>query len=87
MQSFCSERKLKIPSSSNAAYCKARGRLASQDIDAVRASVLERLLTRVQEDQRWLGHDVKVVDGSSISLDMTAVPVPSSFFMMFPLAP
>lgn len=72
VQSFCSELKLKIPGSSNVAYCKARGRLSTKDVDAVRASVLERLLARVREDQRWLGHDVKVVDGTDIKLADTA---------------
>jgi len=68
VQSFCSELKLKIPGSSNVAYCKARGRLDVKDVDAVKAAVLERLLSRVREDQRWLGHDVKVVDGTGIKL-------------------
>lgn len=68
VQSFCSELKLKIPGSSNVAYCKARGRLDTKDVDAVRASVLERVLAGVRQEQRWLGHDVKVVDGTGIKL-------------------
>ena len=68
VQSFCSELKLKIPSSSNVAYCKARGRLDIEDIDAVRKSILDRVLAGVHREQRWLGHDVKVVDGTGIKL-------------------
>lgn len=72
VQSLCSELKLRMPGSSNVAYCKARGRLASKDIDAVSASVRERVLARVRDEERWLGHDVKVVDGTGIRLPDTA---------------
>lgn len=68
VQSFCSELKLRIPGSSNVAYCKARGRLPTEDVEAVQSSVRARILGRVREDQRWLGHDVKVVDGTGIKL-------------------
>ena len=71
VQSFCSELKLKIPGSSNVAYCKARARLATEDVDAVHGSVLERLLGRVCRDQLWLGRKVKVVDGTGIRLPDT----------------
>lgn len=72
VQSFCSQLQLKIPGSSNVAYCKARSRLDTADVDAVRAAVLQRVLARVQADQRWLGHTVKVVDGTGIRLPDTA---------------
>ena len=72
VQSFCSELKLKIPGSSNVAYCKARRRLASKDIDAVRQCVLERVLAGVRQEQLWLGHQVKVVDGTGIKLADTS---------------
>lgn len=71
VQSFCSERKLKIPGSSNVAYCKARGRLDIKDVDAVRQCVLSRVLAGVRQEQQWLGHDVKVVDGTGIKLEDT----------------
>ena len=72
VQSFCSELKLKIPGSSNVAYCKARRRLATEDVDAVRKCVLERVLSRVRQEQLWLGHQVKVVDGTGIKLADTS---------------
>lgn len=71
VQSFCSELKLKIPGSSNVAYCKARARLAPEDVEAVDQSVLERLLGRVIREHRWLGRKVKVVDGTGIRLPDT----------------
>lgn len=71
IQSFCSELKLRMPSSSNVAYCNARGRLAKEDVDQVHRAVRERLLARVRDDQRWLGHNVKVVDGTGIRLPDT----------------
>ena len=68
VQSFCSELKLRIPGSSNVAYCKARARLAKEDIQAVHKSVSQRLLGRVCNDQLWLGRKVRVVDGTGIRL-------------------
>ncbi len=71
VQSFCSELKLKIPGSSNVAYCKARARMAVEDVEAVHKSVLERILGRVCREQLWLGRKVKVVDGTGIRLPDT----------------
>ncbi|MFP4352389.1 MAG: IS4 family transposase [Puniceicoccaceae bacterium] len=71
VQSFCSELKLKMPGSSNVAYCKARGRLPVKDVDAVHSSVLGRVLSRVGREQCWLGRNVKVVDGTGIKLPDT----------------
>lgn len=68
VQSFCSELKLRMPGSSTVAYCKARAKLATEDVNAVHAAVLARVLGKVREDQRWLGHEVKVVDGTGIKL-------------------
>lgn len=67
-QSFCCERKLRVPGSNTAAYCKARSRLAVEDIDSVHTAVSTRALNQVREEQRWLGHDVKVIDGTGIKL-------------------
>lgn len=71
VQGLCSELKLRIPGSSNVAYCKARGRLPVADIEAVATAVRDRVLARVRDDQRWLGHDVRVVDGTGIRLPDT----------------
>ena len=71
VQSFCSELKLKISGSSNVAYCRARARLAAEDVEVVHSSVLKRLLGRVCHDQLWLGQTVKVVDGTGIRLPDT----------------
>lgn len=71
VQSFCSELKLRIPSSSNVAYCKARGRLSIEDVDAVGKAVRDRVLSRIRDDQLWLGRTVKVVDGTGIKLPDT----------------
>lgn len=71
VQSFCSELKMRVPGSHNVAYCKARTRLQLEDLDAVHVSVRDQLLSRVRSDQRWLGHSVKVVDGTGIRLPDT----------------
>lgn len=71
IQSFGSEMKLRIPSSNNAAFCKARARMAKQDLEAIHSCILDRILSRVRDRQRWLGHNVKVVDGTGIRLPGT----------------
>jgi len=71
VQSFCSELKLRIPGSSNVAYCKARGRVPTKDVDAVGNAVRDRVLAGVGKDRLWLGREVKVVDGTGIKLPDT----------------
>lgn len=71
VQSLCGALKLKVPGSSNVAYCKARARLPSEAVEGVHRSVVERVCAGVRGDQRWLGRDVKVVDGTGIRLPDT----------------
>ena len=72
LQSFCSERGMRTPASDNSAYCKARKRLSEQDLDDTHCAVRNKLLARVREDQLWLGHAVRVVDGTGLRLPDTA---------------
>jgi hypothetical protein len=71
LQSFCSENKLNLPSPNTAAYCKARSRIALKDLKNIHDVVAQRLQNRVLHDQLWKGHDVKVVDGTGITLPDT----------------
>lgn len=68
LQSFCSERGLRLPASDNSAYCKARKRLSAEDLNHTHVAVRDKLLARVRNDQLWLGHAVQVVDGTGIRL-------------------
>lgn len=71
VQGFCSEKELPMPGSSNAAYCKARAKLPAQDLQRIHEKVAGTLQQRVLEDQRWKGREVKVIDGTGITLPDT----------------
>lgn len=64
VQSYCSEKNLPLPDCDNAAYCKARRKIADKDLDAIHHCVSEKVQQRVLQDQRWKGHEVKVIDGT-----------------------
>jgi hypothetical protein len=75
--------KSKAGSSSTAAYTKARQRLEPKTIRGIDAHLIERLETRVQPSQLWLGRCVRVVDGTTVSMPDThdnqkKYPQPSS---------
>lgn len=82
VQGFCSEKKLPLPDSDNAAYCRARGKLDDKVLETIHTHVREKVQQRVLEDQRWKSRDVKVIDGTGITLPDTpenqkAFPQPS----------
>ena len=58
-------------SSNTAAYCKARGRLIQKYMDNVNQEVIEKQQSQVTPDHLWCGKDVKIVDGSSVSMPDT----------------
>ncbi len=71
-----------IASTNTSAYCQARKRLPQELLDGIERSLVERL-ERETQDQPWHGRNVKVVDGSSVSMPDTAeneaeYPKPSS---------
>jgi hypothetical protein len=82
VQGFCSEKGLPLPDSDNAAYCRARAKLKDEDLNAIHDHVNEKVQQRVLEEQRWKSRDVKVIDGTGITLADTpanqkAFPQPS----------
>src|SRR5258708_2144766 len=56
---------------STSGYCQARGRLPVAWIEKLAASVVVHLQSQTTGRQLWYGHQVKVVDGSSVSLPDT----------------
>ncbi len=58
-----------LPSPSTSAYCQARKRLPG----SVVGQILEKLTGRIEDKPRelWLGHNVKIVDGSTLSMPDT----------------
>ena len=56
VQSFCTQRGLSLPGSSDSAYCQARRKLPLERLQAVHKHVGENLTGRVQ--QGWLWHRI-----------------------------
>lgn len=71
VQSFCSEKKLPLPDSDNGAYCRARSKLDDELLDTIHEHVREKVQQRVLNDERWKDRDVKVIDGTGITLPDT----------------
>jgi len=72
-----------IGSASTAAYTKARQRLDPQVIDGIGCHLVERMERRAMTSRKWLGRNVKVIDGTTLSMPDTPenqgiYPQPSS---------
>ena len=59
-------------SANNAAYCKARKRLPQEALDQVLKDLSAQALERVPRASHWRGRNVKVLDGTCISMPDTA---------------
>ena len=82
VQSFCTQRGLSLPGSSDSAYCQARRKLPLERLQAVHEHVGEQLTGRVQQGWLWHGRRVRLVDGTGIRLadtpeNQAAFPQPS----------
>ena len=62
----------KRPSLGTAAYCQARSALSTQFVRAGFEALRTRLLAQAPEAWRWCGRQVKVLDGTSVSMPDTA---------------
>jgi len=58
-------------STSTAAYCKARARLKIQDIAEAHRQITGAMEEQYAGDRLWLGRQVKIMDGSSVSMPDT----------------
>ena len=77
------ESEVEIPSSDTSAYCQARSRLPENLLDKIFNSSALNLEKKVAEEQLWCGRNVKVIDGSTVSMPDTIenqkeYPQPSS---------
>lgn len=73
VQCFCSELGLPLPSSSDSAYCQARGKLGRDRLMDIHHSVATTLQQRLPKAWLWRGRQVRVVDGTGIRLPDTPV--------------
>jgi Transposase DDE domain/Insertion element 4 transposase N-terminal len=62
----------KLPDSGTSAYCQARGRLPLNRLQELHQHLATKLITQTAAADLWLGHRVKVVDGTGLSMPDTA---------------
>jgi hypothetical protein len=70
-------------SSKTSAYCQARQRLPNKAMLGIHAHLTERLEGNIPQQERWLSRNVKIVDGTTVSMPDTpenqaVYPQPSS---------
>jgi hypothetical protein len=71
VQAWHVARRLPMPASGTAAYCRARTRLPLQTLRSIHEHTAGELQRRVSSDQLWLGRNVKVIDGTGVSMPDT----------------
>jgi hypothetical protein len=77
------ESEVEIPSTDTSAYCQARSRLPEKLLEKIFNSSAQNLEEKVTEEYLWCGRNVKVIDGSTVSMPDTIenqkeYPQPSS---------
>ncbi len=60
------------PASPNTgAYCRSRARLNEEEIKGIRGAIKEKIQDSVKQEDLWYGKNVKIIDGSSLSMPDT----------------
>ena len=62
---------VEIPSTDTSAYCQARSRLPEQLLEKLFSKVAQSLEEKATAEYLWCGRNVKVIDGSSVSMPDT----------------
>jgi hypothetical protein len=83
VQSWCAQAQLPIPSSDTGGYCMARKRLAPAFLKGINEHLSTHMSRRIREEDRWHGHALKAIDGTSVKLmdtveNQQSYPQPSS---------
>jgi hypothetical protein len=83
VQAWYAVRRQPRPGSGTAAYCRARARLSRDTLLGIHQHTADELQRRVTRAHLWCGRQVKVVDGTGVSMPDTprnqgAFPQPSS---------
>ena len=80
---YLAEIGVEIPSSDTSAYCQARSRLPEKFLENLFSQVGKSLEEKIEIEHLWCGRNVKVIDGSTVSMPDTpdnqkAYPQPST---------
>jgi hypothetical protein len=68
---FLAGSELEIPSTDTSAYCQARSRLPEKLLEKLFGQVAQSLEEKVTIEYLWCGRNVKVIDGSTVSMPDT----------------
>ena len=68
VQSWCAEAQLPVPSSDTGGYCMARKRLTMSFLKGVNGHLSNLMSRRIRPEDRWHGHVLKAIDGTSVKL-------------------
>ncbi|MEA5596867.1 IS4 family transposase [Rivularia sp. UHCC 0363] len=63
---------VEIPSTDTSAYCQARSRLSEKLLEKLFSQAAKKLEEKVTTESLWCGRNVKVIDGSTVSMPDTA---------------
>ena len=63
---------VEIPSTDTSAYCQARSRLPEKLLEQLFSQAAQNLEEKVTTEHLWCGRNVKVIDGSTVSMPDTA---------------
>lgn len=77
------ESEVEVPSSDTSGYCQARARLPEKLLENLFNSSAQNLESKMTQEHLWCGRNVKVIDGSTVSMPDTVenqkeYPQPSS---------
>ncbi len=71
VQAWHATKRLPVPGTSTGAYCQARARLPLQTLHDMQTHGAKKLQRGVSSEQLWLGRNVKVIDGTGVSMPDT----------------
>jgi hypothetical protein len=71
VQAWYASRRQPIPDSGTSAYCQARARLTEEALQDIYQHTATELQRRTTSDHLWLNREVKVVDGTGVSMPDT----------------
>jgi hypothetical protein len=72
VQVWSVEQRQTLPDSGTSAYCQARARLPLERLEQLHEQLTRKLESQRHPTDLWLGHRIKVVDGTGLSMPDTA---------------
>ena len=61
----------RVPETGTGAYCRARSNLPMKRLQKINSAIQEKIHRITREEDRWMGREVKILDGTSLSMQDT----------------